>query len=191
MTQAHALPRRGMVNDPAQKTLQEATLEAANTAPASESPTSPLGGVVERNLHVRAIRQLAHQTLVPPADRIVCTTRPKTIVVVDDEPDLVDLMVMVLEAAGHTAHGATRGDAALTLAVEHVPDLLLIDYMMPNMSGGELGKALRSLPELRQAAIVVISGTPEDTVRSEFDQFDLFLQKPVHPDRLLRIVEDL
>lgn len=118
------------------------------------------------------------------------TACARTIVVVDDESDLVELTIMILEAAGHIAYGATQGEAGLALVVEHTPDVLLVDYMMP-MSGGVLGKAVRSLPGLQQTTIVIISGTPEELVRAEFDQFDLFLKKPVHPNRLLRMVEDL
>ena len=189
--QAYGLPEAWMVSNPINKTLPETIPEVTASPPASGHPTSSLAEVVERNLHVRAIRQLAHQTAAPPEERIVRTAHPRTIVVVDDEPDLVELTVMILEAAGHRAHGAIRSEAAFALAVEYTPDVLLMDYMMPNKNGGELGKAVRSLPALRRTTIVIISGTSEATVRGEFDQFDLFLTKPVHPDQLLRMLEDL
>ena len=128
---------------------------------------------------------------VPSGERIVKTGSAKNIIVVDDEGDQVDLTVMVLKAAGHTAHGTTDPRAVLGLLVEQVADLLVVDFVMPGMSGGALGRAIRAHPSVGRTKIVVISGTAEDVVRADFDQYEAFLQKPVHPDRLLRTVEDL
>lgn len=178
-----------MTNDIVQESARKAA--AALLPELSALPTTPLGTAVERNRYVRAIRKAASRTAVPVKDRIVRTAVPRTIVVVDNESDLVELTVMILEAAGHTAYGATCGEAALALAVKHRPDLMLVDLMMPNMSGGDLSKAVRDLPDLQQVRIVIVSGSPEDAVRAEFDQFDLLLKKPVHPDQLLRVVEEL
>ena len=176
-----------MTNDLVRK---GAPAEVTAPSPAlSARPTAPFGTVIERNRYVRAIREMTTETAVLVKDRIVRNDAPRTIVVVDDEPGLVELTVLVLEAAGHTAYGATHGETALALVVKHRPDLLLVDIMMPGMSGGGLGKAVRDLSDLQRLRIVIVSGTPEEIVRAEFDQFDIFLKKPVHPDQLLRVVE--
>ena len=119
------------------------------------------------------------------------TAQPQTVVVVDDDIDLVDLTVMILETAGHTAHGATSATHALDLVVASNADILLLDYMMPNLTGADVGKALRGRAGLGHVKIVMVSATPEDIVRSNFDQYDGFMQKPVDPNRLLGMVEDL
>ena len=119
------------------------------------------------------------------------TAQAQTVVVVDDDSDLVDLTVMILEAAGHTAHGATNAIHALDLVIASNADILLLDYMMPNLSGGAVGKAVREHAEAAKVKIVMVSATPEEVVRNEFDRYDAFMQKPVDPDRLLRMVEDL
>ena len=169
--------------------------EVVRPTAASEEPTksraTSLDEVVKRHQYVKAVAQHPSRAPVPVLDRIVRTAAAKNIVVVDDEPDQVDLTVMVLEAAGHTAHGTTDSKAALALVVDHVADLLVVDFMMPNMSGGAVGKALRAHPSASGTKIVMMSGTPEEIVRADFDQFEVFLQKPVHADRLLRTVEDL
>lgn len=165
---------------------------AAPVPPTPGKPkTTSLDEVVKRHQHVRSVLQHPSLAPVPLGERIDRTAAAKSIVVVDDDADQVHLTVMVLEAAGHAAHGTTRSEAAVELVVEHIADLVLFDYMMPNMSGGALGKAVRANPSLQHTKIVMMSGTPEGTVRSVFDQFDVFLQKPVHPHRLLRTVEDL
>ncbi len=119
------------------------------------------------------------------------TAHAQTLVVVDDDSDLVDLTVMILETAGHTAHGATNALHAVDLVVTSNADVLLLDYMMPNMTGGAVGKAIREHSDVGTIKIVMMSATPEEVVRSDFDQYDAFMQKPVDPDRLLRLVEDL
>ncbi len=167
-------------------------VEEAATTPKRDLPrASPLGEVVERNRSISAVRHQKQSSDVPLTEQIVQTACAKTIVVVDDEVDLVDLTVMILEGAGHTAHGATHGPGGITLVVEHDADVLLVDYMMPNMTGGAVGKVLRSHPTMGEIKIVMVSGTSEETVRAEFDQFDAFLRKPVQPHQLLRTVEDL
>ena len=168
----------------------EIAVSVATAKPPAPKTTS-LGRVVERHQDVRAVRQHPSQAPVALSERIVKTAAAKNIVVVDDEADQVDLTVMVLEAAGHTTHGTTSGKTALELVNEHTADLLLVDFMMPLMNGGAVGKALRAHPTMGRTKIVMISGTPEDVVRAEFDEFEVFLQKPVHADRLLRTVEDL
>ena len=169
----------------------EETPEATDSRELQTLRTTPLGEAIRRSQYVRNIRQSVVQSAVPLQDRVVRTARPRTIVVVDDEPDLVELTVMILDGAGHCAYGATQGEAGIALVVEHTPDLLLVDYQMPGISGGELGKAVRSLPGLQHTTIVIVSGSSEETVRAEFDQFDLFLKKPAQPDRLLRLLEDM
>ena len=119
------------------------------------------------------------------------TAQAQTVVVVDDDSDLVDLTVMILEAAGHTAHGATNALHALDLVMASNADILLLDYMMPNLNGGAVGKSVRGHAEAGKVKIVMVSATPEEVVRNDFDRYDAFMQKPVDPDRLLRMVEDL
>src|SRR6185437_4998197 len=110
---------------------------------------------------------------VPAHERVLKTAAVKKIIVVDDEPDQVDLAVMALEAAGHEAHGTTDSPATLGLVLKHVADLLVVDFMMPKMSGGEVGRMLRAHPTARQIKIVMMSGTPEEDVRADFDKFEV------------------
>ena len=119
------------------------------------------------------------------------TASPKTIVVIDDEPDIVDLTVMVLESAGHRAHGTTAGKAVVNLAVEHSADIVVLDHLMPEMNGAEVGRALRAHPVTQDIKIVMHSATPEATIRASFAHYDAYLAKPAHGLALLDVVEAL
>lgn len=124
------------------------------------------------------------------ADWELCAS-PKTVVVIDDDLDSVDLMVMVLESAGHTALGTTEGRAGLKLAVDHAAQVVVLDYLMPGMSGAEVGKALRAHPVTRDVKILMHSGTPEATIRASFMHYGAYLAKPALGLRLLQAIEAL
>lgn len=116
---------------------------------------------------------------------------PKTVVVIDDETDIVDLTVMVLESAGHRAHGATAGKAGVKLAVEHSADIVVLDHLMPGMNGADVGRALRAHSVTHDIKIVMHSATPEATIRVAFTGYDAYLEKPAHGLALLDVVEAL
>ncbi len=158
-------------------------------------PTQGLLAVVQRNLAVRAARLGA--AVVDPKDTGGSLTgwgrsaAPKTIVVIDDELDNVDLNVMVLQSAGHTAHGATDGRAGLQSAIEHAADIVVLDYVMPGMIGAEVGKALRDHPDTRDVKILMYSGTPEATISASFAHYNAYLAKPAQGLQLLQAIEAL
>lgn len=116
---------------------------------------------------------------------------PKTVVVIDNEPDNVDLTVMVLQAAGHTALGTTAVRNGVGLAVHHAADVVVLDYQMPDMNGAEVGKALRAHPITMDIKIVMHSATPEATIRASFTQYDAYVAKPAPGLRLLQAIAAL
>jgi len=65
------------------------------------------------------------------------------ILVIDDEPDTVGLLELTLKTAGFEVHGARNGDEGLRLALENKYDVLLVDLMMPGMSGFDLMRTLQ------------------------------------------------
>ncbi|MBD3298601.1 MAG: response regulator [candidate division Zixibacteria bacterium] len=84
-----------------------------------------------------------------------------TILVADDEPDLVTFVSTLLEDHGATVIGASNGEEALSLARAHKPDLITLDITMPGMSGDEVFVALRKDPDLRGIKACIITGRPE------------------------------
>ena len=110
------------------------------------------------------------------------------IVVVDDEPLIMELCVAILEQHGHMVNGFTRGEDALIKLVNQPIDLLVVDYTMPGLNGFEVIQQARSLrPDLR---VVMITGDGTRKIIGEAMQVGVngFLLKPFTPDELWEAV---
>lgn len=113
----------------------------------------------------------------------------KTILVVDDELGSAEVLSLILEEEGYRAFCAVNGRLALAQAKDVVPDLVVVDYMMPLMNGAEFARALRADPQFAHTKIILNSGLPEVAIRDQFDGYDAFLRKPFKVERLLELVE--
>ena len=110
-----------------------------------------------------------------------------TILVVDDEPDIVSTLSMVLELEGYRVLDAPNGKEALVRIAETRPDLILSDIMMPFMSGLELLAAIKSDHEIRAIPVVIMSAGRPDSVAVPYP-WDGFLAKPISLDDLLQTI---
>ncbi len=81
----------------------------------------------------------------------------QNIIVVDDEPDLVHLYELVLEMAGFNVYATTSGRGAIKQVLENAPDLILLDVMMPEISGIDVCNKIRALPLKKQPIIFMYS----------------------------------
>lgn len=79
------------------------------------------------------------------------------IMVVEDDPTLRDIYTTRFAAEGYTVVSATDGEAALSTAVKERPDLILLDIMMPKISGFDVLDILRATPETKDTKIIVMS----------------------------------
>ena len=84
---------------------------------------------------------------LPAPTRIVCPM-PRSILVVDDDPHIRQLLVFALGKAGLDTHEAADGEAALAAVAEHAPDLVVLDINMPRMDGLEVCRRLRASGDL-------------------------------------------
>jgi len=84
-----------------------------------------------------------------------------TILVVDDSPVNLQVLVRTLQAGGHRILAARNGRAALEIASRARPDLVLLDVMMPDMDGFEVCRALKARPETREAVVIFLSALGE------------------------------
>ncbi len=109
------------------------------------------------------------------------------VLVVDDEPDIVELLQYNLVKDSHEVLTAHSGREALTLVRTHVPDLILLDIMMPLMDGVETCRQIRELPEGRDVYIIFLTARTEEY--SEVAAFDVgaddFITKPIKPRALM------
>lgn len=114
----------------------------------------------------------------------------KLVLIVEDEYGNAEILQLLLEAEGYRVAVATNGKQALEILRNgEKPSLVLSDFMMPVMNGGELGTALRQDPALGHIPFIFMSGTSEDVVRRAFDDYDALLAKPYELDTLLALVE--
>ncbi len=106
---------------------------------------------------------------------------PATILIVDDEPFNVDLLEQQLEEEGYHTLAASNGAEALRILSEHKPNLVLLDWMMPEMSGIEVLEKLRSTPECRTLPVIMLTarGDTEDKVAGLDAGADDYVTKPI------------
>ena len=113
----------------------------------------------------------------------------KTILVVDDEADIVDILNILLAADGRTMLSANDGIAALAIARERRPDLVITDVMMPGLDGRELRRLIRSDPELTGTRVMLMSAVHKLDLREHGE--DVFIRKPFDIDALDEAVQRL
>ena len=115
----------------------------------------------------------------------------KHILIVDDDPDILEFLCTLLRANGFTAVGARDTDAAVERLRDRVPDLLLIDYMMPETDGMTTLQRCRAEPEGRHVRAVMLTADTRLAIleRALARGFDEFLPKPIldHGEFLQRI----
>lgn len=116
----------------------------------------------------------------------------KMILIVEDEYGNAEILRLLLEAEGYRVVLASNGKHALeVLRNGEKPSLILSDFMMPIMNGGELGQAVSQDQVLSQIPFIFMSGTSQDVVRRAYNGYDAFLAKPIEFDSLLLVVARL
>jgi PleD family two-component response regulator len=116
---------------------------------------------------------------------------PPTILIADDDPDLRDILRSILEPGGFVVVEAEDGQRTLDAVKAHAPNLLIIDYMMPVLTGPEVCERLRQDVLLRHLPIIMLTGKGEvqDKVYGINAGADDYLVKPFEPQELLARVQ--
>jgi len=115
------------------------------------------------------------------------------ILVVDDDPDIIEILRYNLSLAGYQVKTAFNGKEALKKAKLFLPEIILLDIMMPEMDGIEACTQIKSLPSLKKTMIIFLSARSEDfTQIAAFDAGgDDYISKPVKPKILLRKIRSV
>ena len=116
--------------------------------------------------------------------------RKKTVLVVDDEPTIREYLRQELEAEGYDVQEAENGLEAISKAKELLPDLVLLDVMMPIMNGFDAAAVLKNDPQTMKIPIVILS-IIEDLDRGYRIGISRYLKKPIEADVLLNEVASL
>ncbi len=111
---------------------------------------------------------------------------PGKILVVDDEPDIVEFISYNLKSKGYLISTARDGVEAIRKARDFRPDLILLDIMMPNKDGIETIKELRKMPEFNETAIIFLTALNDEKREIEGLQIgaDDYITKPIKPELL-------
>ncbi|HTE30586.1 MAG TPA: response regulator transcription factor [Chryseolinea sp.] len=115
------------------------------------------------------------------------------VLVVDDEEPILELLRYNLEKSGYEVKTALDGARAVDIAKKFVPDLVLLDIMMPKMDGVETCRLLRDIPELQKTFVVFLTARSEEY--SEVAAFDVgaddYINKPIKPRALMSRISAL
>jgi CheY-like chemotaxis protein len=128
----------------------------------------------------------------PHADPTDVLTHMMSILVADDAPGVRKLLRTILEPMHHVIEAADGGEALRRLG-ESRPHIVILDVMMPELSGIEVCRRLRQDPKLASTPVVMITanGTPTDRAAALDAGADYFLTKPFSPTVMLRLVDTI
>ena len=116
----------------------------------------------------------------------------KNILIVDDEQDIVESLKFVLETAGFNCYTTFDGEEGLRLAKEIIPDLIILDVMMPKINGYKISRLLKYDSKYKNIPILMITARSqeEDKLIGEETGADEYITKPFDLDDVLKQVEN-
>jgi len=119
--------------------------------------------------------------------------RPARILVVDDDPEILAMLGTRLAKRGYRVSTASDGNEALQLAKKELPDLMLLDVMMPGKSGWEVARAIKQDPATHAIKIVMVTaiGAQVNEITSPIYGADAHVDKPFEFETLERVIKNL
>lgn len=114
-------------------------------------------------------------------------TKDRTIVIADDEPDILEIISYNLKAEGYHVISAKNGNEAVEFAKLHKPDMMILDVMMPGKTGFEVCKILRVLPAFENTIILFLTALNDDSteIKGLETGGDDYITKPISPKVLV------
>jgi signal transduction histidine kinase/DNA-binding response OmpR family regulator len=143
---------------------------------------------------VRLPAQVSGRTLPPEAPSAVAhppeEAAPQSMLVIDDDPNVYDMMERILSREGLDVYGAATGKEGLALARRLKPVVIALDIMMPGMDGWAVLQAIRADPELKDTRVVIVSMLDEKPLGMALGADD-YLTKPLRREQLLACIQRL
>ncbi|NMC81114.1 MAG: response regulator transcription factor [Chloroflexi bacterium] len=115
-------------------------------------------------------------------------TDPRTILYIEDDLEMINLVTVILNRSGYVVKSANSGSKGLELIEQELPDLILLDLMMPEMDGWTLYQQLKSTESTSNIPVIIITAKsqPIDRVLGlHVAKVDDYIAKPFHPQELL------
>lgn len=121
------------------------------------------------------------------------TAKLPLVIIVEDEPDTADMFAEILRIQGYRVKKAYGGTAGIDLITRETPDAVVLDLMMPDVSGLEVFLFMRRDPGLENVPVVVVSGRPmpDEMLGGEGKQKPLYLMKPIGVSELTEAIKNV
>ena len=122
------------------------------------------------------------------------TIEQKRVVCIEDEPEMIDLVRLILGRKGFKVIGANGGIEGLEIVRREKPDIILLDLMMPDMDGWEVYQQIKADSELRSIPVVVVTAKAQSidkVLGLHIAKVDDYITKPFGPQELLESVEKI
>ena len=119
-------------------------------------------------------------------------TTKKTILCVEDEPEMIDLIRLILSRRGYIVQGAPGGVEGIRMIREHHPDLVLLDLMMPDMDGWEVYQQMKADQAMREIPVIVVTAKAQNidkVLGLHIAKVDDYIAKPFSPQELMDSVD--
>jgi two-component system, OmpR family, response regulator VicR len=120
------------------------------------------------------------------------TDTPKKIICIEDEPEMIDLVKLILSRYGYEVIGANGGRSGLEAIRKHKPDLVLLDLMMPDMDGWEVYQQMKADSEMKEIPVIVVTAKAQSidkVLGLHIAKVDDYVTKPFGPDDLRNSIE--
>lgn len=111
-----------------------------------------------------------------------------SVLVVDDDKELRTIYRVLLEREGYIVYEASNGADALKFVMNQVPDVIVMDMLMPMLGGEAVMQRIRQMPSLNNTRVVVLTAYPRFRESALYFQADQFLVKPIRPDDLIQAI---
>ena len=114
----------------------------------------------------------------------------QTILIVDDETSFLDILQIILQRAGYKTIVTTNGKEGLKLVYEHQPSLVVLDDMLPGISGGDICMTIKNDPSISHIPVILYSAGPRVREREFIRQIgaNASMSKPFKPKDVLQLV---
>ena len=116
----------------------------------------------------------------------------KHILCIEDDPEMIDMIRLILKRREYTVEGADGGKAGLQAVRESHPDLVLLDLMMPDMDGWDVYQQIKADPATREIPVIIVTARAQNIDRVmglQIAKVDDYIVKPFSPRQLLESVE--
>ena len=119
------------------------------------------------------------------------SVEPKHILCIEDEPDMIELIQIILRRNGYNVSGATGGEEGLRMVREMMPDLVLLDLMMLDMGGWEVYQQMKSDEKTKNIPVIIVTAKAQSidkVLGLHIAKVDDYITKPFSPSDLLESV---